>query len=230
MGRESLLRIVAALAAVDDDELEARLCETCAELLAVSGVGVAVVTDDRHRQALHSSDATATALEDLQDSLGQGPSIDAYRLGFPVVETDLAQQRAPRWPAFSGPALAAGASAVFAFPLRAGGARLGVLTLYQGRSGPLGGHQYTDALVVADVVTHVILALQAAAPPGLVAASLQAMGSDRVEVHQASGMVAACLEVSVADALVRLRAYAYAEDRALVEIAREVVARRLRLT
>lgn len=230
MGRESRLRIVAAFAAVSDDELEARLCQTCAELLAVSGVGVAVVTEDGYRQALHSSDPTAAALEDLQDSLGQGPSIDAHRLGFPVVEADLAIQRAARWPAFSGPALAAGAAAVFAFPMRTGGARLGVLTLYQAQAGPLDAHQYTDALVVADVGTLAILALQAGAAPGVVAASLEAMGSDRVEVHQASGMVAARLGVSVADALVRLRAYAYADDRPLVEVARDVVARRLHLT
>jgi hypothetical protein len=47
-------------------------------------------------------------------------------------------------------------------------------------------------------------------------------------VHQASGMVAAQLEVSVAQALIRLRAYAFGNDRPLTEVAKDVVARRLR--
>ena len=218
-----------ALAALGHDQLEQRLCETCAELLVVSGVGVAVVTADGHRLALRSSDATATALQDLQDTLGEGPSIDAYRVGVPVGEADLADPRRTRWPAFAAPAVAAGAAAVFAFPMRVGGARLGVLTVYQAQRGRLGHDQYTNAVVVADVVTHAILALQAGSAPGVLAGALEHLGTDRVEVHQASGMVAARLGVGVGEALVRLRAHAYAEGRPLADVARDVVARRLRL-
>ena len=100
---------------------------------------------------------------------------------------------------------------------------------YQGRPGCLSEDQYADALATADVVTHAVLALQADAPPGVLAAALERVGADRAEVYQASGMVAARLGVGVGEALVRLRAHAYAEARPLVEIARDVVARRLRL-
>jgi len=48
-------------------------------------------------------------------------------------------------------------------------------------------------------------------------------------VHQATGMISVQLEVSLAEALVRLRAHAYANDRPLNEVAADVVARRLRL-
>ena len=50
----------------------------------------------------------------------------------------------------------------------------------------------------------------------------------RAEVHQATGMVSVQLGVSLAEALVRLRAHAWAEDRLLADVAADVVARRLR--
>jgi AmiR/NasT family two-component response regulator len=47
-------------------------------------------------------------------------------------------------------------------------------------------------------------------------------------VHQATGLVLAQLGVSAEAAFARLRAYAYAEDRRLDDVARDVVERRLR--
>jgi hypothetical protein len=70
--------------------------------------------------------------------------------------------------------------------------------------------------------------LQADAPSGLLAAELEAGADFHHVVHQASGMIAAQLDVNVADALVRLRAHAFANDRPLAEVAADVVARRLR--
>ena len=59
------------------------------------------------------------------------------------------------------------------------------------------------------------------------------MGEDggfrRAEVYQAAGMVMAQLGVSIEEATVRLHAYAFANDRPLVDVAREVVGRTLRL-
>ncbi len=42
-------------------------------------------------------------------------------------------------------------------------------------------------------------------------------------------MVAAQLDVSIAQAMIRLRGYSFANDRPLIEVAQDVVARRLRL-
>jgi AmiR/NasT family two-component response regulator len=49
----------------------------------------------------------------------------------------------------------------------------------------------------------------------------------RAEIHQATGMVVAQLGVSAQDALARLRAYAFAEQRLLGDVAHDVVSRRL---
>jgi hypothetical protein len=216
--------IIATLGALPGDQVEQHLCGACSDLLSVSAAAVTVTAEDASAGLLCSSDATAAALEELQMTLGEGPSVDAQRFGLPVGEPDLADPRQPRWLSFDQSAAAEGVAAIFAFPLRVGALRVGVLTLYQRRSGALSEQQHACALVAADVLTQTILAIQAHAPPGVVADALRGITDQRVDVHQAAGMIAVRLGTSVADALVRLRAHAYGEGRPLAEIAQEVVA------
>ena len=51
----------------------------------------------------------------------------------------------------------------------------------------------------------------------------------RTEVSQATGMLVAQLGVEPAEALVRLRAHAYATDRSATDVARDILDRRLQL-
>src|SRR6266852_4678970 len=51
----------------------------------------------------------------------------------------------------------------------------------------------------------------------------------RAEIDQATGMLTEQLGVGIAEAFIRLRAYAYAHDRRLGDLARDIVARRVRL-
>ncbi|MGH9150409.1 MAG: GAF and ANTAR domain-containing protein [Acidimicrobiales bacterium] len=227
MDAETRLRIVGALSAVGEHEMAPTLCSTCAGLVKLSGAAIAVVTEGGHRGVLCSSNPTAGILEDLQTTLGEGPGIDAYCLGAPVADADLARPGRAAWLAFAGPALEAGAAAVFAFPLRVGGVRLGAITFHHDRPGPLSIDQHADALAIAGVVTRAVLAIQAQAPPGMVAAALAAVADDGAEVHQAAGMLSVRLRVSVGEAMVRLRARAYSEGRPLSDVARAVIARRL---
>jgi hypothetical protein len=205
-----------------------RLCMVCAKTLGVGGVGVTVVADGGPPATLCASDAVAVRIEELQYTLGEGPAIDAQAGGRAIAEPDLASPRRVRWPLLAGPAVEAGAGALFAFPLRTGAVRLGALTLHQPRPGPLSDVQHSDAIAVADMVLHLVVARQADAPLGTLAADLAPLGSHRAEVHQASGMVSVQLSVSVAEALVRLRARAFREGRPLEAVAADVVARRAR--
>ena len=77
--------------------------------------------------------------------------------GGPVAEPDLGGDARARWPGFRAGALAAGAAAVFAFPLRVGAVRLGSLTVYQDAPGPLTDDQHRDALAMAEVAVHALL-------------------------------------------------------------------------
>ena len=101
--------------------------------------------------------------------------------------------------------------AVFGFPLRVGTVRLGALNLYRDRPGPLSGDQHADALVVADVAARWVLEAQAGAPPGTVAEELEAGADFHFAVHNAAGMVSVQEEISVTEALIRLRAFAFSQ-------------------
>lgn len=50
-----------------------------------------------------------------------------------------------------------------------------------------------------------------------------------VEVHQATGMLTAQLGVSATDAMARLRAHAATTHRPLIDVSRDIIARRVRL-
>ena len=119
--------------------------------------------------------------------------------------------------------------AVFAFPLRVGAIQIGVLALYRDREGGLGAGEFADGLVLADVAMQVVLGLQAGAEPDGLHALLSAQPTYWAEVHQATGMISAQLDVSLDEAFVRLRAVSFAENRQLGEVAADVVGRRRRL-
>ena len=205
-----------------------RLCEVSAELTGMDGAGIMLMSGDAPRGSLCTTNEMSDVVEQLQFALGEGPCVDAYQKDLPVLEPDLAGPAVARWTAFSAPAVAAGVAAVFGFPLQVGAARIGALNLCRGRAGPLSDDQYADALVMANIAARAVLILQAGAPPGALAAELEAGADFHPVVHQASGMVAAQLEVGVGQALVRLRAYAFGNGRQLAEVAKQVVARELR--
>lgn len=176
-----------------------------------------------------SSDARMSRLEDLQFSLGEGPGRDAFEFGEPVAEPDLANGLGDRWPQFSRSALEIGARGVFAFPLRVGRKRIGVLTLYQDTAGPLTVDQTADSLVVAEVLAQTMVSIQPRDKPPILATELSDTSAHRAEVHQASGMVSIQLGIPVDDALARIRAHAFATDQSVAAVAQQVVARSLRL-
>jgi hypothetical protein len=204
------------------------LCRTCVEVLHVSGAGITLMSG-RNSGPVCSSSRRTGVLEDLQFSLGEGPGQEAFARGEPVGEPDLAHALADRWPNFCPPALAAGTRGVFAFPLLAGTSRIGVLTVYQDTAGRLSDEQATDSVVVADLVARSVLATQSRSEPDVLADELIDAGAHRAEVHQASGMLAVQLGVGIAEALVRLRAHAFATDRPVTDVAADIVARRLSL-
>ena len=205
-----------------------RLCEVCRDETGMTGAGIMLMSGSESKGSICTTDDVSALIEKLQYDLGEGPCIDACSSDVPVAEPDLAAPAVRRWFAFGPPAVAAGARAVFGFPVRVGAARLGALNLYRDSVGPLTDEQHRDALVAADIVGRFVLLLQANAFPGNLAAELDVGGEFHYVVHQAAGMVAAQLEIGVGDALVRLRAHAFGTGRDLTEVAHDVVARTLR--
>jgi hypothetical protein len=213
----------------------ADVCAAAVPGVQVSGAWLSAALDAQAGHVMQVTDEVGRQLADLQLTFGEGPLLDASVSGGPVLASDLTDlESASRWPAFAPAACRAGAAAIFAFPLVIGAIRAGVLGLYRARPGPLSDFQLGDALVFADTATMLLLDAQdqgragtgPRAGPGGQSAGL---ASHRAEIDQATGMLTEQLGVSITDAFVRLRAYAYANDIGLADVARDIVARRLRL-
>jgi hypothetical protein len=206
-----------------------RLCAAAASALAASGTGLSVMAEDGVRGMTTASDPDTERIEEMQFLLGEGPCIDAFTARRPVLVPDLADGAMSRWPGYAPAAYDGGVRAVFAFPLQIGAGRLGVLDVFRARAGPLSADELRQALTFAEVAVRTLLDGQAHAPPGVAADGLAEAMDSRAELFQAQGMITVQLGVSLAEAFARMRAYAYAENRPLIEVARDIVARRLRL-
>jgi len=230
MAGDRLQRILAELSGGEADVWSsARLCRGCVKITGVDGAGIMLMSGDIPRGSLCTTNAVSHRIEELQYTLGEGPCVDAYQQDQVVAEPDLADPVTPRWFAFTPPALEAGVRAVFGFPLRAGTVCLGALNLYRDRPGPFTDDQHADALVMADVTTRWVLETQAGALAGTVAGALEADADFHFVVHNAAGMISVQEGISVTEALIRLRAFAFSHDRLLADVAEDIVARRLRL-
>ena len=229
MPGDRLQRVLGALTAGGGGWSWTQLCGACPGIAGVSGAGVMLMSGDIPRGSLCTTDDVSQLIEELQYTLGEGPCLDAYQQDTVVSEPDLADPAAHRWPSFTPPAVQAGVRAVFGFPLRVGRVQLGALNLYRDRPGPMSSDQYGDALAVAAVAARLVLEAQAGAPPGAVAEELEAGAEFHFAVHNAAGIVSVQETISVTEALVRLRAYAFSSDRPLDEVAQAVIARTLRL-
>ncbi len=119
--------------------------------------------------------------------------------------------------------------AMFGFPLGVGAVRLGALDLYRDSPGPLSGDQHADALLLARVAARWVLDSQAGAVPGSIAAELEAGADFHYIVHNAAGIVSVQEGITVTEALIRLRAFAFSNDRLLADVAGDVVGHKLRL-
>jgi len=229
MAGDRLRRILAELAGGESSWPATRLCAVGPQITGANGVGVMLMSGDIPSGSLCSSDDVSQLIEDLQYTLGEGPCVDAYRSDQFVTEPDLADPQTRRWFAFTPPALQAGVRAVFGFPLRVGTVRLGALNLYRDQPGELSTDQHADALVLADLTARWVLDTQAGAPSGVVAEQLEAGAEFHFAVHNAAGIVSVQEGISVTEALIRLRAFAYSHDRLLADVAQDVIARKLRL-
>ena len=228
---DRLSAVLAAMSELDGDHPSAldRLCGAAVSLLSLRGAGISLMVDGELRGTAGVSGVGVAMVQELQFELGEGPCVDAWASMEPVLEPDLSRPQAVRWSAFAPDATAAGVLAVFAFPLHLGAIRIGVLVLYRDRTGGLDSDELAYGLVLADLATWVILGLQSGEPADGLHELLEPQPPHWAEVHQATGIVSVQLGVGLDEALVRLRGHAFAEARPLGEIARDVVAHRLRL-
>jgi hypothetical protein len=207
-----------------------QLCSALTRSLPATGVGVSLLTSDNQGGGtVAASSAASRQLEELQFSLGEGPCIDAYTSRRPVLEPDLSTHGLRRWPGYAPAAGEHGVRAVFAFPLQVGAARAGALDIYRNRPGSLTSDALTQAVTFAEVAMGLLVDGQNDAQEGKTTADVDDALAYRLEVYQAQGMVMVDLGVSIEEAMARLRGHAYAEGRYISDVAKDIVAGKLRL-
>jgi hypothetical protein len=205
-----------------------RLCNAAVGVLSASGAGVSVMAEDGGRGVGAASDPASERIEELQFVLGEGPCIDAYAWRRPVLVPDLTDRTTNRWPAYNSAAQDEGVRAVFAFPLQVGAARLGVLDVSRARAGQLSGDELRQAFVFTDLADRPLLDARDDAVPGSAARRVRRGDRAQRRVVPGTGHGHGPTRVSLAEALVRIRAHTYAESRRLNDVAHDIVARRLR--
>jgi len=215
----------------------ADVCAVAVQSAQLTGAWVTAARDGGPDFVLCVTDPVSERLAELQLMLGEGPCYDVLASVAPVLAADLDNEEASRrWPGFTSQARQLGAAAIFAFPLTIGAIRAGVLGMFRSSPGPLPTGWLGDGLVLADAATVLLLdGLHDGADgaDGTGEPVLNGQSPDlvlhRAEIDQATGMLTVQLDIPAGAAFARLRAYAYAHDRRLADVARDIVARRLRL-
>ncbi len=225
--RPTLLSRLAFAVAQDtpNDPLPWRICRATKDLLGVDGASITLENSTPNRLTLCSTDSRSSDLENLQDVLGEGPCRDAFDRDR-TVRTALDDAAARRWPRF----IPAAAEVVglqgllWSIPMRSGADVIGAVSLYR-----MDGHELTEPPESAQFLADALAVTLVRDP---LSASTQPDPRDwgsRAQVHQATGMLVGQLGLAADDALAILRAYAFAHGAQLVDVARDVIARRLDL-
>ena len=142
-------------------ELLTLLTDRCVEVLDVGAAGLMLVSPEGDLRVMASSSEAMRVLELFELQAQEGPCLDCYRTGQPVVNQDLAAVDG-RWPRFAAEALAAGFHSVHALPMRLRGTVIGALNLFHIEPGEMRQADVDAAQALADVATIAILQHRAA--------------------------------------------------------------------
>jgi len=228
MSREALLaRTFVELADTMVDhfdvvDLLTRLADSCVDVLDVGAAGIMLVAPDGNLRVMASSSEAMRLLELFELQSEEGPCLDCYRTGQPVVNQDLGVADG-RWPRFAAEALSAGFHSVHALPMRLRGTVIGALNLFQTDAGGMPQADIDAAQALADVATIAILSHQAAHETQVVNTQLNHALNSRIIIEQAKGMLAERMDLDMEQAFKTLRFHARTNNLRLTDVARDVV-------
>ena len=211
---------------VDDFDLLLFLQNLTQHVAAVSeasAVGLMLADQRGELGFMAASNESGETLELLQLQNAEGPCLDCFVSGEPVVNADLRAAR-ERWPVFAPAALAAGFTSVHAFPMRLRDSVIGTINAFSTRDAALGDDERRVVQAVADIATIAILQERSIARAEALTEQLQSALNSRIIIEQAKGALARIEGVSVDEAFEILRTQARSNRKRLVDIAAEVLA------
>lgn len=199
-----------------------RLVESSLELLDIDAAGVMLADQRGGLQLVASSPEEMAEVELFELQADEGPCLDTFRSGAPVLSVTLDDAYA-RWPRFAAAAEQSGWTATHALPLRLRGQVIGAMNLFSASAQPLSEADVDLGQALADVATIGLLQQRAIHDQVLLAEQLQSALDSRVVLEQAKGVLAERLGVSPAEAFGQLRTYARQHRRSLHELALSVI-------
>ncbi len=208
-------------------EVLSRLTANCAQMLDVASAGLLLADGQGVLHLVASSSERTSHLEILQLQREEGPCLDCYREGEPVVAPDLATI-GERWPQFHEAAREMGFASVHALPMRLRDSVLGTLGLFGESSGRLAEDDLALAQALVHVASVAIVNEKAAADRATVNQQLQHALTSRIVVEQAKGVIAHTGGLDMEVAFAVLRRYARDHQRGLTDVAALVTRRELR--
>jgi len=226
MAREILIArtfVEMADSLVDDFDvvdLLTRLADRCVEVFDVAAAGLMLASDGELRVLASSSEAMRV-LELLEVQADEGPCVDCYRSGTPIVNAVLDEVDS-RWPQFAPRAVEAGFRSVHALPMRLRGHTIGALNMFRVDEGQMSDGDAVAAQALADVATIAILAHRAIRDEQLVNQQLTQALNTRVVIEQAKGVVAEGAGLDMESAFARLRRHARNHSLRLSDVAQAV--------
>lgn len=203
-------------------DLLSLLADRCVEVLDVDAAGLMLAGPDGGLRVIASSSEAMRVLELFEIQSEEGPCLDCYRTGEPVLNEDLVAH-GRRWPRFSVEAIATGFHSVEALPMRLRGSVIGALNLFHLATGGMARSDINDAQSLADVATIAILQHRAALEAQALNVQLNHALNSRVTIEQAKGMVAERLDLEMDQAFAKLRSYSRNNNLRLADVALGVV-------
>jgi GAF domain-containing protein len=199
------------------------LSDRCVEALDVDAAGVLLASPGGELQFVASSSESMRVLELFQIQANEGPCVDCYRSGTPIVNLSLSESNG-RWPLFTPRALEQGFRSVHSLPLRLRGRTIGALNLFRTLQGPMGDDDVAAAQGLADVATIAILQHRASFDANALNEQLDNALTSRVVIEQAKGIITESTHCGMDQAFGRLRAHSRNHNEGLTGVASAIVA------
>lgn len=195
------------------------LCRVgAAALPSVRGVAVSAFAEQLPCP-MAASDRRTHRIEQLQQVLGEGPAMTACRDGRPI-DVRIEDRTDDGWLGWAQQVQRSGVKALWSFPYRWPGIGCAAVTFYRGTDADA-ADEYTEGRILSRLAGKALL---------LDLDRDNTFGLDALEaVHVAAGMLAERIGLTAVDAFARIRAYAFAADRELIEVASSIISDRIRL-
>ena len=198
------------------------LVERSVELLAADAAGLMLADQQGRLEVVAASSEEARVLELFELQSSQGPCMDCFTTGEPLVNIDVTQMN-DRWPLFAGAAIVAGYRSAHAIPLRLRGHVIGAMNLFCVAEAPLTADDVALGQGMADIATIGLLQQRRALEHDILTEQLQAALNTRIVIEQAKGVLSERVGISLGEAFALMRAQARRTQQPLTAVAYAVL-------